>query len=88
VETRGRTLEETAAFFDGANKPDALARMSRDAPVMYIRRLSTSDSDDDDVGKVSALESYELKRPQLVLERDRLGHTKGRDMIYPFEGRF
>jgi hypothetical protein len=91
VETRGRTLEETAALFDGADKPDALARMarlarlSREAPVMYIRRLSASDDESDgDIEKVRALESYELRRPQVVLERDRLGHTKGRDMIYPF----
>jgi len=94
VETRGRTVEETAAFFDGVEKPDALAQMSKEAPVMSIRRWSLSgDGRDDDFiyseysGKVPALESYELQRPQLVLERDRWGHTKGRDGIFSLEER-
>jgi MFS family permease len=82
VETRGRTLEETAALFDGADKPDTLAR---EAPVVSIRRRSTSDDERDDdfiyPGKIRALESYELRRPQLVLERDRLGHTNGRGFL-------
>ena len=87
-------MEETAAFFDGAEKPDALVQMSRETAVMSIRRRSLSDDERDDdfiyseySGKVPELESYELRRPQLVLERDRWGHTKGRDGMFPFEER-
>lgn len=98
VETRGRTLEETAAFFDGEDKPDTLAQMDREAAVISIRRRSVlvDERDDDFIfsgyseysGKVHPLDSYELRRPQLVLERDRWGHTKGRGGIFPFEERF
>lgn len=90
METRGRTLEETAALFDGEDKPEPLAQTSREAAVMVIRPLSTSDDEQDAddeqddydydflyPGKVRGLESYELRRPQLILERDRVGHTKG-----------
>jgi hypothetical protein len=89
VETRGRTLEETAALFDGEDKPDTLAQMSRESAVISIRRRSVlGDEQDDDFiysgysGKVHPLDSYELRRPQLVLERDRWGHTKGRGGIF------
>ncbi|KAN0120675.1 general substrate transporter [Russula decolorans] len=96
VETRGRTLEETAVLFDGEDKPVPLAQMSRELPVIAIRRLSTSDDeqvdndDDDDFfypEKVRGLESYELRRPQVVLERDRVGHTKDNIMVLSFDKR-
>jgi len=99
VETRGRTLEETAALFDGEDKPEPSAQMSREAAVMAIRRISTSndeqdddddDDDDDDFvypGKVRGLESYELQRPQLVLKRDRVGHTNGKAVVLSFKKR-
>lgn len=95
METRGRTLEETAALFDGEDKPEPLARMSRETAVIAIRRLSTlddrqDDDDDDDLlypGKLRGLESYELRRPQLVLERDRVGHTKGKVVVLSFDKR-
>ncbi|KAH9994828.1 hypothetical protein BJV77DRAFT_280759 [Russula vinacea] len=81
VETRGRTVEETAALFDGADKTDSLAQMSREGAVIAIRRLSMSDDDDDDdffyPGKIRELESYQLRRPQLILARDQLD-TRGR----------
>ena len=98
METRGRTLEETAALFDGEDKPEPLAETSREAAVIAIRRMSTSgfeqdddddDYDDDDIiypGKVGGLESYKLRRPQLVLERDRVGHTKG-NIVLSFDKR-
>ena len=96
METRGRTLEETAALFDGEGKPEPLAETSREAPVIVIRRMSTSDveqDDDDDDGdefvydgKVRGLESYELRRPQLILERDRVGHTKS-NIVLSFDKR-
>lgn len=94
METRGRAPEETAALFDGEDEPEPLAQTSREA-VIAIRRMSTSDDgqyddDDDDflyAGKVRGLESYELRRPQLVLERDRVGHTKGKVVVLSFDKR-
>lgn len=93
METRGRTPEETAAFFDGEGKPETLAQTSRETTVIAIRRMSTSDveqeDDDDDFiypRKVDGLESYELRRPQLVLERDRVGHTKS-NIVLSFDKR-
>lgn len=89
METRGQTLEETAAVFDGENKPEPVTAASREASVIVIRRMSTSgfEQDDDDgggdgddflyPGKVGGFQSYKLRRPQLVLERDRVSHTKG-----------
>ncbi len=90
METRGRTLEETAAFFDGEDMPKPLVQTSREAAIIAIRRPSMSDDeqDDDDFsysGKVRGLESYELRRPQLVLERERVGHTKGKAVILSFD---
>lgn len=96
METRGRTLEETAALFDGEGKPEPLARMSGESAVLAIQRLPTpydEQNDDDDgddyfyPGKVRGLESYELRRPQLVLERDRVGHARGKAMVLSFDKR-
>ena len=99
METRGRTLEETAALFDGTDKPVPLAQMSREGAVIAIRRLSTSDDEQDDYddddddddslypGKVRGLDSYEPQRPQVVLERDRVGHTKDTVMVLSFDKR-
>jgi hypothetical protein len=93
VETRGRTQEETAALFDGEDKSEHPAQMSREAAVMAIGHMSTSDdeqADDDEFfynGKVPRLESYELRRPQLVLERDRVGYTKGNIVVLSFDKR-
>ena len=90
METRGRTVEETAALFDGADKTDTLAQMSREGAVIAIRPLSMSDDDDDDFfypGKIRELESYQLRRPQLILARDQLAHTKGRDEMFSFQER-
>jgi len=96
VETRGRTLEDTAALFDSEDKPEPLAQMSREAAVIAIRRTSTSDDEqpEDDVdddflypGKEHGLESYELRRPQLVLERDRVGHTRSKVVVLSFDKR-
>ena len=98
VETRGRTLEETAALFDGEDEPDTLAQMSIEAAVISIRRRSVlGDEQDDDFiysgyseysGMVHPPGSYELRRPQLVLERDRWGHTKGRGGMFSLKERF
>lgn len=97
METRGRTQEETDALFDGEGKPKPLAHMSGDSAVLAIERLSTpydeqddDDDDDDDYlypGKIHGLESYELRRPQFVLERDRVGHTRGKTLVLSFDKR-
>jgi hypothetical protein len=98
VETRGRTLEETAALFDDEGKPESLAQ--REPAVIAIRPMSTpdvepdDDDDDDDndnddflySGKAPGLESYELRRPQVVLERDRVGHRRG-NIVLSFDKR-
>jgi len=90
-------LVETAALFDGTDKPVPLAQMSREGAVIAIRRLSTSDDEQDDYddddddflypGKVRGLDSYEPQRPQVVLERDRVGHTKDTVMVLSFDKR-
>ena len=93
METRGRTPEETTALFDGEDKPEPLTQMNREPAVLAIRRLSTSDDgqadDDDDDSlyplKVRGLEDYELPRPQVVLQRDRVGHIKGNVVVLSFD---
>jgi len=90
VETRGRTLEETAALFDTEEKLDTL--LNRDSTIISLQRLSPLDGghNDDSIysytGKGDPLKSYELQRPHLVLGRDRMGHTKGRNVVHPLGG--
>ncbi|KAI0250199.1 general substrate transporter [Lactifluus subvellereus] len=86
VETRGRTLEETAALFDGEEKPGDVARMKEEVIVISISRHQTRDDDQNEdyaypPGKPRVVESYELElqRPHLVLERDLVGYYKSRD---------
>lgn len=87
VETRGRTLEETAALFDGEYEPETLAHIAKANAVVSLRRVSrltpVEDYDDDDYiysANPRTVESYGLRRPQFVFERDRvgLGHTRSR----------
>lgn len=40
VETRGRTLEETAALFDGEQSPQDLAQMGGEAATMTMGRMT------------------------------------------------
>ena len=91
IETRGRTLEETAALFDGGDELDDLVQISKEAPVLDIRRLSTLD-DEEDIdyiypGKDNALDLYGIKRPELVLDKDRLGYAKCRGSVFSFTER-
>jgi hypothetical protein len=87
VETRGRTLEETAALFDGEDKPNRLAQLAREAVVVFtpgvsgISGVSSDEQDDEGIYSVrgNETESYELKRPKLILEKDRLRYTKGNE---------
>jgi len=88
VETRGRTLEETAALFDGEEKLDILSQSNRGAAVLSTRRpsaLGDKHHDEDStfsfLRKADSVECYELRPPQLVLGRDRIGHTKGRNTL-------
>lgn len=91
VETRGRTLEETAALFDGGDELDDLVQISKEAPVLDIRRLSTLDGEEDIdyiyPGKDNALDVYVIKRPELVLDKDGLGYVKGRGRVFSFTER-
>jgi hypothetical protein len=86
VETRGRTLEETAALFDGENKLDGPVQMGKNAAandtVIDLRRISTLDGGEDTdytySGKASAFNStYDLRRPELVLDKEQIGYIKG-----------
>ena len=43
VETRGRTLEETAALFDGEQSPQDLAQMGGEAATMTMGRANAMD---------------------------------------------
>lgn len=43
VETRGRTLEETAALFDGEQSPQDLAQMGGEAATMTMGRVNAMD---------------------------------------------
>ncbi|KAI0300927.1 hypothetical protein BC826DRAFT_991422 [Russula brevipes] len=90
VETRGRTLEETAALFDGKDEPDSLDGTDGD-PAIISRRGTTWDDDQDDdyiyTSKTGKFEAYELQRPKFVLQRDRLGHTKSRGSVFSYSGR-
>ena len=91
VETRGRTLEETAALFDGEDKLEDLIQISKEAPVLDIQRLSALDAEEDIdyiyPGKDNALGVYGIKRPELVLDKDRLGYAKGRGRVFAFTER-
>jgi len=83
VETRGRTLEETAALFDGEENPGDFSPAKEEVIVISMPRHPTTDDDQVEdytyPGKPAAVESYELQRPHLVLERDRVGYYKSRD---------
>lgn len=92
VETRGRTLEETAALFDGEDKLDGPVQMGKnvaeDASVIDLRRISTLDGEDSDYvysGKASAFNStYDLQRPELVLDKEQIGYVKGGGRLFSF----
>jgi hypothetical protein len=91
VETRGRTLEETASLFDGEAKPDSLVQIAKEAPVVDTRRLSTLDIEDDInyiyPEKDSALKIYGIRAPELVLDKNQLGYAKGRGRVFSFTER-
>jgi len=93
VETRGRTLEETAALFDGEDKLDCPVQMGKnvaaDDSVIDLRRISTLDCEEDSdyvySGKASAFNStYDLRRPELVLDKEQIGYVKGGGRLYSF----
>jgi hypothetical protein len=90
VETRGRSLEETAVLFDGKDEPDSLDGTNGD-PIIISRRGTTWDDDQDDdyiyTSKARKFEAYGLQRPEFVLQRDRLGHTKSRGSVFSHSGR-
>ncbi|KAI0058199.1 general substrate transporter [Artomyces pyxidatus] len=84
VETRGRTLEETAVLFDGEEKPADLAAMGGDAATVSMSRgfVPSQPSPIDDVfippEKSEALgEFFELRRTRSTSEMDRWEHSSG-----------
>jgi hypothetical protein len=92
VETRGRTLEETASLFDGEAKPDSLVQIAKEASFVDIRRLSTLDIEDDInciyPERDSAFNKiYGIRAPELVLDKNQLGYAKGRGRVFSFTER-
>lgn len=93
METRGRTLEETAALFDSEeDKLDDLGQIGKNAAaddsVVNIRRMPTLDGEDTDYiysGMARTLgPSYYPRRPELVLDKEQIGHVKGGGRLIPF----
>ena len=85
VETRGRTLEETTALFDGENKLDGLVQTDKDVTIISPPSMSTLDGEYDIgyiyPGKGDALDSYLLRRPELVLDKDQIGYARSRGVF-------
>jgi hypothetical protein len=83
VETRGRTLEETAVLFDGEESPKDWDQVAGDTLAISLPPPSDYRCEDYNYpGKPCVVQSYELKRPHLVLEKDRVGYQKGRDIVW------
>ena len=81
VETRGKTPEEIAVFFDGERKPDRLPDVVYDITAISMDESSIPTVEHDShtyTCKAGAADAYELKRPQLVMDKDWLGHGRGR----------
>ena len=81
VETRGKTPEEIAVFFDGERKPDRLPDVVYDITAISMDESSIPTVEHDSHAytcKAGAADAYELKRPQLVMDKDWLGHGRGR----------
>ncbi|KAI9455989.1 general substrate transporter [Russula earlei] len=94
VETRGRTLEETAALFDGEERRgfQARAQTRRTPAVKSFRYLATFNGEQGGnalyPAKMGSLDYREfIQRPEVILGRDRLGHTQGRGVQFDYKGR-
>ncbi|KAF8273225.1 general substrate transporter [Lactarius quietus] len=85
VETRGKTPEEIAVFFDGERKPNNLPRAVYDITAISLVDSSIPNVDQDEsfscTCQAGAPEVYELKKPQRVVNRDQLGRGRGRVRI-------
>ncbi|KAI0303757.1 hypothetical protein B0F90DRAFT_1708808 [Multifurca ochricompacta] len=83
VETRGRTLEETATLFDGERKSDSLIQTREEATAISMNRdpirVEEQGGGYNHSKRVLPAEFYELRRPRPALERDRLSYNKGRN---------
>ncbi|KAI0264422.1 general substrate transporter [Gloeopeniophorella convolvens] len=81
VETRGRTLEETAALFDGEEKPNTLVQTGGHAATISMGRVSMPLDGPDDIfvtpekSRKSHSEFYELRRTRSTSEMDRWEHS-------------
>ena len=84
VETRGKTPEEIAVFFDGERKPDDLPHLVYDVTANSMDDYSIPSVERGEsftcTCKAGAAEvySYELKRPHRVVDKDRLGYSRAR----------
>jgi hypothetical protein len=89
VETRGRTLEDTAALFDSEHELDGLGQMGKNAAaddsVVKLRTLGSEDADYIYSGMASTIgPTYYLRRPELVVDKEKIGYVKGGGKLFPF----
>jgi hypothetical protein len=84
VETRGRTLEETAALFDGEERPEDLVQVGGDVIVIRDSTLGGDRGEDDlDPKKPQGIESDQLQRPHIALTKDDVvGYKKTKYMSW------
>jgi hypothetical protein len=84
VETRGRTLEETAALFDGEERPEDLVQVGGDVIVIRDSTLGGERGEDDLYPKKpQGIESYQLQRPHIALTKDDVvGYKKTKYMSW------
>ncbi len=83
VETRGKTPEEIAVLFDGERKPDHRPHMVYDINAISMNNSTTSGFGRGEKFSCTyvAAEAYELKPPHRAVDKDRLGHGRGRVRI-------
>ncbi|ETW83040.1 MFS sugar transporter [Heterobasidion irregulare TC 32-1] len=83
VETRGRTLEETAALFDGEDRPADLVQMGGEAATMTMSRGAVAIESRRETPtyvrpeKRLTGESHELRMTRSTFEMDRWGESSG-----------
>lgn len=84
VETRGKTPEEIAVFFDGKRKRNDLPHVAYDVTAISMVDCSIPSVEQDErftcTCKAGAAEvySYQLKQPHRVVGKDRLGYGRPR----------
>jgi len=80
VETRGKSPEEIAVFFDGERRPNYLPQLAYNNTATSMDNTPTASVEQSEdficTCKERADEVYELKKPHRVVDKDR--HGRGR----------